>query len=275
LGTDLPGAVASFRNAKVVDPTVADVNNPNAIAPPPGGKNAYTLWDTAGGGDGATTNAVFDTTTSRFGLKAYLATDDMPIQTNSTGVEFKGSEITMYGIGSGDAFTNLTDLTGDIGIGAGTLPASDTANGFTGVAWIYERVSAGPGTPPTAVSEKLHLVDANDGGDSDLGGNTPLDWTILASFDLSSTPSGWHYLSIDVDAAGNGVAYYDTNLVNFVTSTSFHSGAFNVGYRENLQIGADGTPDAILRPATWTVPEPASLMLMATGLMALAFRRRR
>jgi hypothetical protein len=276
VGSDVPGMVGSFRNPKVINPTVADTNNPNAIAPPPGSTNAYTLWDTAGGGDGATTNAVYGTTASKFSIKAYLATDDLPVQTNSAGVEFKGTEITMYGIGGGDVFTNLTDLTGDVGLGAVALPAAESGNGFTGVAWIYERVGLGPGVPPSSpISEKLHLVDANDGGDSDVGGNTPLDWIILASFDLSSTPNGWHNLGIEIDAAGNGVAIYDTNVINFVTSTALHSGAFNVGYRENLQLGSDGTPDAIMRPATWTVPEPGTLALVLMGLMALAWVRRK
>ena len=191
--------------------------------------------------------------------RAYLDTTDLPVQSNATGVQFRGSEITLYGLGGGDGLTNLTDLDGSIGLGAGALPLADTANGFTGIAWIYERV--GLSTAGSAVSEKLFLVDANDGGDSDLDGNTPLDWTILAVYDLAGMPSGWVDLAVSIDATGNGIASFNGSITSFSTP-ALHSGAFNIGYRENLQLGADGTPDALLRPATFT--------FAGLGLLSLA-----
>ena len=257
-GTALSSMAGSFVPVRVIDPSLVDANNLNVISPPHGtGAKAYVAWDPSGGGNGATSRAVFTGKTAGFAIRAFLDTTNLPVQFNATNVQFRGSEITIYGLGGGDALTNLTDLDGSIGISAGVLPASDTANGFTGIAWIYERVAADPTT--AVISEKLYLVDANDGGDSDLGGNTPLDWVILATYDLSSTDTDWYDLSIFIDSAGNGIATYDGQSTLF-TAPGMHSSAFNIGYRENLQIGADGTPDALLRPPTFTFAPVTSLL---------------
>lgn len=274
-GTALDQTAGSFVNALVIEPGTVSTANPNAIAAPNGGfTKAYTAWDPSGGGNGITSNAVFDTNQAKFTIQAYFDTRALPVQSNASGVEFKGSEVTIYGIGSGDALTNLTDLTGAVGLGAGTLPVADTANGFTGFAWVYEKVGVAPGGG-TPASHMLHLVDANDGGDSSAGGNTPLDWTILASYSLPTTSSGdWYELSIDLRSDGTGTGIFAGQQTLFSTN-GFHSGAFNVGYRENLQIGADGTPDALLRPATFApVPEPATAVLWSMGMLALLRRRR-
>ena len=143
----------------------------------------------------------------------------------------------------------------------------------TGIAWVYERTALNGATPS---KQFLYLVDANDGGDSTLGGNTALDWTILQSIDLGSLSSDWFELSINIDAAGNGVARFNGTSYNFTTSTALNSAAFNVSYRENLQLAADATPDALMRPATFSpVPEPASLVLVLMGLASAAAWRRR
>ena len=274
VGTDVAGLTGSFVNAKYIDPTVVDANNPNAIpAAPSSGNRAIVAWDSSGGGNGVTSNQVFSTTESGFQIYAYLDTTDQPQQFNASNVNFLGSEITIYGVGGGDALTNLTDLAGNIGLGPATLPAAETANGFTGVAWVYEKTAVSGATPAT---QFLYLVDANDGGDADLGGNTPLDWIILQSIDISNLASAWFDLGITIDATGAGVANFNGNTYAFNTSTNLHSGAFNVGYRENLQQGADGTPDAMLRPPTFTnVPEPASAMLLVIGLVAALTGRSR
>jgi hypothetical protein len=278
VGAAVPGLTHDFVPAKYIDPTVADGTNPNAIAPAPStGNRAIIAWDTTGGGNALTSNQVFNTAQSGFQMYAYFATSDLPQQTNASNVAFLGSEVTIYSIGSGDfngtGLQDLTDLAGNNGLSAGTLPASDNFNATTGFAWVYERTAINGATP----SKKfLYLVDANDGGDSTLGGNTPLDWTILQTIDLSGLPSAWYDLSISIDALGNGVATFNGTNYLFTAPAAFHSGAFNVSYRENLQMGADGTPDAIMRPATFTIiPEPGTLALVLVGLIPFGAWRRR
>jgi hypothetical protein len=276
VGSDVAGLTGSFVNARYIDPTVADANNPNAIpASPTTGNRAIIAWDSSGGGNGVTSNAVFSTTEGGYLISAYLDTSDLPQNTSTAGADFTGSEISLYGVGGGDPLTNLTDLAGNIGLGAVALPAAETANGTTGVAWVYEKTALSGNTQPT---QMLYLVDANDGGDADLGGNTALDWTILQAIDISGLGSDWYTLGINIDPNGNGVAVFNGTQYAFTTSPSFHSGAFNVGYRENLTIGGDGTPEAFLRPATFTlIPEPATVGLgvIAACGMVLANRRSR
>jgi hypothetical protein len=277
VGAEVPGFAYNFVNAKYIDPTVADGTNPNAIAPAPStGNRAIIAWDPTGGGNAVTTTQVFNTAQSGFKIFAYLETSDLPQQMTATAA-FLGSEVTIYGVGSGDfngtGLADLTDLAGNIGLSAGTLPASDNFNGTTGFAWVYERTAINGTTP---AKEFLYLVDANDGGDSTAGGNTPMDWTILQTIDLSNVPSDWYELSINIDALGNGAAGFNGTNYLFTAPPAYHSGAFNVSYRENLQLGADGTPDAIMRPATFTiVPEPASLLLALFGAIACGWRRQR
>ena len=192
------------------------------------------MWDPSGGGDHATSNQVFGTTQGGFKIFAYFDTSDQPQNSNAAGTLFTGSEITIYGVGGGDMLTNLTDLGGNIGMGPARcrpriVPmASRASTGCT---------SGLPSAARTGATQTLYLVDANDGGDSDLGGNTPLDWTILQTIDISGLASDWFDLGISIDAAGNGVARFNGTNYTFTTSTALHSGAFNVGYRENLQIG--------------------------------------
>jgi hypothetical protein len=274
VGSTLSGFASGFVHPRVIDPTVVDANNPNAISAAPGTGKAIVAWDSSGGGNGNASVATFTPAAGKsIELRAYFDTNNLPLSTNASAVAFRGSEFTFYGIGTADALGNATNLSGQTNFGPRALPAADTDAGVAGIFWIYEKVgetSAGAGD----VSEKLYLVDANDGGDASTGGNTPLDWTILATIDLSSTASGWHDLSIAIDAAGNGVASYDGATTNFTTSTDL-VGAFAVGYRENTQAGAVGVPSYV-RPATFTiVPEPASLSLLGAGALALARRRRK
>ncbi|MCS7033714.1 MAG: hypothetical protein NZ561_06925, partial [Phycisphaerae bacterium] len=156
--------------------------------------------------------------------------------------------------------------------GTGTTSAFNGAAGNTGVAWYYEKVGVSPGGAP--VSEKLYLIDAKDGGNGNsAGGTEPFHWNVLATIDLSNTPSGWYNLSISVDAMGNGVATFNNQVFTFTTATGL-VGSFYVGYRENLQEGSVLVP-SYARPATFApIPEPSGLILAAGATLGLIRRRR-
>ena len=248
-GTSLTNFAYSGAPPRVIDPTVGDTNNPNPIPLAPGGINrAVVAWDPNGGGNGVSSAETFSTSESEFDIYAYFDTRDLPQMTNGA-TPFRGSEVSIFGIGSTDALSSLPDISGQVGV-------PDSQNGTTRVAWVYEKVAApnpndplGPGNTP---SEMLYLVDAGDGGDAGQAGTRPFDWEILASIDLASQPSSWYRLGIQVDALGSGLARFGDQLFPFTTELS--SGAFSVAYRENAHMGTTAVPLTILRPPTFVAP---------------------
>jgi hypothetical protein len=273
-GDPVGGLTGSFVGARAIDPGTVDPINPNAIPAPNGFNKAIIGWDNSGGGNGIVSNQIFTNSTASFAVQAYFDTNDLPVSTNASGVQFRGSEETFYGLlGSIDAFTNLSDVSGQVGLGTGTGSVANGATGNTGVAWYYEKVGVGVTGGP--VSEKLYLIDANDGGNSNsAGGTEPFAWDVLATIDLATVGSGWHDLGITVNPDGTGTAFFDGQVFNFTTATDL-DGAFYVGYRENTQDGSVGVP-GYLRPATFApIPEPTTLGLIAAAVPLMMRRRRR
>ena len=242
VGTNVPGLTGSFVNPVVINPTVADANNPNAIPFSPQGGNATVAWDTSGGGNTSASNELAD----QFLLSAYLDT---------TPFGEAGGEQTTYGVGTTDTFHNFASPYGDF------LPPGVTANGNIGVGWFYEKEDS-------ASIARLSLIDFGKGGNSEPG----TDWIIHATIDLFGQPSDWHTLGIDYDAAtGDVVATYDGQVFMFNTDSD-RLGTFYTGYRESLA----GVPVAKLRPPTFDlVPEPSSIILVGCGLALLMGRLRR
>ena len=255
----------AFTPPRVITPGVVSGFNPNVIPAAPGFAKAIVAWDSTGGAN-ATSFGETMSGGGSFLVRAYLDTNDLPVSTNAAALAFRGSEISIFGIGSADALNGLTDISGNVG-----LLTVVSANGITGLAWVYEKV--GLPVSGTGVSERLYLVDAGDGGNSNINGTGGQQWTILQDIDLSSSASGWFDLGITVDAAGNGVATF--NGVSYIFSTiAGLDGAFSVGYRENTQAGAVTVP-SYLRPPTFTaIPEPTTLGLLAAASVMVLRRKR-
>jgi len=270
-GDIVAGLSGSFVGARAFTPSMVTPGlNPKAIPAPAGATKAIIAWDHAGGGNGVVSDAVFNNGGS-FAIQVYLDTDNMPLSTNAVGATFRSTEETFFGIGSIDAFTNFADISGAMGLGSGDVGP----NGASGVHWYYEKAgetSAGAGD----VSEKLYLVEANDGGPNNADGPFGLDWTVLAEIDLTNTPSGWFTLAIAIAPDGTGTAIFDSQSFNFTTIPGL-VGEFSVGYRENTQEGSVGVA-SFTRPATYAelvIPEPGTASLWGLGVAALGIRRRR
>ena len=187
--------------------------------------------------------------------------------TTRPAVQFTGTEETFYGIGSIDGFTNLADISGAVTLTTTSAPTARRAS-----RGITKRPARLPAAAP--LSEKLYLIDANDGGTAmptDQLGSIGRCWR--RSISPAST-SGWHKLSISVDPSGTGVAPTTTRRSRSTRSAGL-VGEFYVGYRENTQAGAVGVP-SYLRPATFAdVPEPSALLLCTLAGLPWLRRRRR
>jgi hypothetical protein len=264
-------AAAGFVGGRAMTPgTVVAGLNPKAIPAPPVSTKAITVFDGSGGGNAAVSDRIFNGAIN-YDIVAYFDTANITVNSNVGGTLFRGSELTMFGLGSIDAFANLADLsTGGI-LNLGTAVS---ANGATGIGWYYEKIgesALGLGD----VSEKLYLVNAGHGGNANVDSSSPVDWTVLATIDLSSTLSGWYRLSIALDGAGNGTASFNDGTPIAFGGVLTDVGEFYVGYRENAQLGAVGVPD-FLRPATYAaVPEPSAAAIGFMGLLAILGLRRK
>jgi len=237
-GSTVAGFGGSFVLPKVIDPTVADSNNPNAISASPQGGKAIVAWDGSGGGNFNNTNSLV----TSFDLYAYIETQALGVSAGTGDVEW---ESTIYGIGTSDPFFSNPDPNGvlDPSQSFGT-----TNNGSTGVGWLYQRVEDDLIGLEVA---QLLLVDFNDGGDSLPSG---ADWTVIQAFDMGSEASDWHRLGIDFDPnTGDVTARLDDQTFNFTTSTDL-IGTFYTGYREAL---SPSPVPSSARPATFDLFDAA------------------
>ncbi|MDW8105670.1 MAG: lamin tail domain-containing protein, partial [Armatimonadota bacterium] len=216
----------SYRNPRVIDPTQADNTattcfNPNSIPASPQGGYAMMVRDWAGGGNIAVSNFVYEGDAG-YDLYIYINPDNSQMTAGQV-------ESWMIGVlGSPESVHNHplfleTSTTG-------------SANGMTGVGWVFRRSRAASTNPTQPTEVKLRLVDAGKGGDSRLSGpnNT---WTIYGEIDLSSYSAGWYRLRLEVvNGVVKGFFYGDPNNPTVITGTTQTGliGAFYIGYRETM-----------------------------------------
>jgi hypothetical protein len=226
-GGNAPNWNGSFREPVIIDPTVTGSSNPTLLPASPQGGLAMACWDPAGGGNGSTLQTQpFEAVTAEGWF--YLQSTPHP-----TGNVPPMRETWAFGVmGTGDSFFNDPDP----GAGLGAL----TANGNTGVSWIYQ---LGDGSfSPTA--GMLYLVDHNDGG---WGPNAITPTNVLASIQIQTgVNDGWQRLSISVCRGkirarfGGTVGTADGQL--FTGTTQMAKGMVYLGYREFVVNNATVTP---------------------------------
>ncbi len=216
----------SYRNPRIIDPTQAtnaadSAFNPNAIPASPQGGKAMMVRDWAGGGNVAVANFVYE------GNAGY----DMYIYINPDTSTFTAGQVETWMIGmlgSPESVHNHPLLL--------ETATTGSANGMTGVGWVFRR-SVSAGTNPLHPTEvKLRLVDAGKGGDSRVSGpnNT---WNIYGEIDLTDFSAGWYRLRLEVlNGMVKGYFYGDPNNPTIITGTTETGlvGTFYIGYRETL-----------------------------------------
>ncbi|CUU05557.1 Lamin Tail Domain [Armatimonadetes bacterium GBS] len=213
----VPNLSGSFRAPRAIDPTQGDPSyattpNPNSIPASPQGGNAMIVWDWAGGGNMATSTAIFD---GRAGYELYIYID--------TALPVPGQlESWMIGVlGTCDSFYNIP------------YRSLVNAGGMTGIGWYFRRANTTT-ADPTEV--KLRLLNAGTGGDSNPNGNNT--WQNYGEIDLSGLSSGWYRLRLEVRGnriigvfGGTYGSLSDGTLIT-ATATPNQYGSFYIGYRE-------------------------------------------
>ncbi len=218
VGSSLPEWGGSFRPARVIDPTVADTINPNAIKASPQGKNAAIFWDETGGGN--TSMLLFDTPPDIL-IEAWVYFD---AKAEGTG-EFETWSLGVQG--STGTFYNTPDPGGSL---------SFTANGNTGVTWTFQNTSSG-GT--------LYLIDHGDGGWGTRAKTAP---KILGKIAVTSGKNdGWQRLRLEVHGDlvegwfGGNYGVGDGTRIAGKLSAPVRGGVY-VGYREFVLVNGTTRP---------------------------------
>jgi hypothetical protein len=218
VGANLAEYHASFIQPRVIDPMVADANNPRALPTlsPQGGK-AIVAWDPAYGGNAAYSK---DELVNSFDLYAYFDTAPMGVGAITEDQEWESS---IYGIGATDPFFRNPDPTNGI-----SQVEAVSRNSSTGVGWLYQRYEDGSGA--TTEFTKLMLVDFSDGGDSKVAG----EWEVLHTIDMSTVAAGWYQLGLSYDPNTDEITG-SFNGQDFTFTLDYELlGTFFVGYREAI-----------------------------------------
>lgn len=215
----------SYREPRVIDPTQADnaaatAFNPNALPASPQGGNAMMVRDWAGGGNVAVSNFVYEGNAG-YDLYVYINPDTSAFSAGQV-------ETWMIGIGGAESVHNHPLLL--------DTATTGSANGMTGVGWVFRRSVLATSNPAHPTEVKLRLVDADKGGDSRLSGpnNT---WNIFGEIDLTGLSAGWYRLRLEVvNGAVKGYFYGDPNNPTVICGTTATGwvGGFYIGYRETL-----------------------------------------
>lgn len=202
-GFPLPEWGGSFKEVRVIDPTVAGNNNPNVIPASPQGGLAAIAWDDLGGGN---SNQLLSSVGNNFVIEAWVYFDATPAPINELDAWSLGAQ------GTCESFYNLPDP---------ERLGGRTANGNTGAAWTLLRTSAGAA---------LFLVDHNDGG---------TDFVVLGKIPIvAGTNDGWQRLRLHVN--GNfvegrfGGTYGARDGAVIAGRIAGGDGGVYIGYRELL-----------------------------------------
>lgn len=212
-GSNVPNWGGSFRMPKVIDPTIADSENPNAIKASPQGKLAAIFWDNAGGGN---MNPLLTDWNRNVVIEAWVYFD---AKLESAGYY----ETWSLGIqGSTGTYFNSPDPTRSLPGG----PA--TANGNTGVSVTYQ---------VTDKAATLYLIDHNDGGwGANPNASTPEK--ILGQLTVTAGKNdGWQRLRFEIQGGraevrlGGTWGCGDGEILSGTISQPAFGGIY-VGYRE-------------------------------------------
>lgn len=214
---DLPPEFgASFKQVRVIDPTLVDTYNRNAILPSPQGGKAILAYDETGGGN---SNMLLSDVQTDWVFEAYVYFDAVP--------EVAG-EYESFSIGVAGTTCSLFNTPDP----SRTLLGVPSACGNTGVCWTYQVTSTGA---------KLYLVDHNDGGTDDV---------VLGTITIQQgVNDGWQRLRLEshgnrVEGRFGGSYGVADGSVLFGTLSAPAPGGFYIGYREFV------TLNATLRPPT-------------------------
>ncbi|MBI5851532.1 MAG: lamin tail domain-containing protein [Planctomycetes bacterium] len=207
----LPNWGGSFKPPFAIDPTALSLQNPNPIPASPTGGNAMIMWDSVGGGN---YSMLLSDPSDELIFEAYVYFDALPRPAG----EFETWSLLLQG--GSCSFHNHPDPTGSLG---GAVPF--TANGNTGIGWVYHVTSAG-GT--------LFLIDHNNGGWGATAQSTP---TILGQITVTTgLNDGWQRLRLQA-TKGLAEGYFGGTLGQFdgtriAGSIDGKVGGLAIGYRE-------------------------------------------